>query len=209
MFFDALPPGTRSNLALLAASGLIDPFYLAGGTAAALHLGHRISNDLDFFGSEPFDPDGLASALGDSGRLILDRIAPERLLGEWNEVKLSFFRYRYPLVSDLIMESGVKIAHLHDIAAMKLDAVSRRGTKRDFVDLFFIAQSGISLSEALQWYVRKFAGLHVNLVHVVKSLAYFADAELDPSPQMLVDFSWDEAKHFFEHEATALLKTLD
>lgn len=208
MFVNALPPGTRSNLALLAESGLVDSFYLAGGTAAALNLGHRVSIDLDFFGPDPFDPDVLAGALADTGRLILDRIAPDTLLGEWNEMKLSFFRYRYPLVSDPVVALGVRIAHLHDIAAMKLDAVSRRGTKRDFVDLYFIAQAGISLSEALQWYEQKFAGLHVNLVHVVKSLAYFADAELDPSPLMLVDFSWDEAKHFFEQEATTLLRTL-
>lgn len=91
---------------------------------------------------------------------------------------------------------------------MKLDAVSRRGAKRDFVDLFFIAQSGLTMPEALTWYQRKYAGLDANIVHVVKSLAYFTDAELDPSPQMLVSFSWDHIKRFFEHEARSLLRTL-
>lgn len=208
MFVDALPAGTRSNLALLAEVGLADPFYLAGGTAAALYLGHRISMDLDFFGPETFDATALAGQLAELGRFQLDRIAPDTLLGELMGVKISFFRYRYPLLAEPSLVYAVRIASLPDIAAMKLDAVSRRGTKRDFVDLFFIAQSGISLSDAVAWYQRKYAGLDVNVVHVVKSLAYFADAELDPSPRMLVDFSWDAAKRFFQQEAKSLLKTL-
>lgn len=100
------------------------------------------------------------------------------------------------------------MADLQDIAAMKLDAVSRRGTKRDFVDLFFIAQSGISLAVALDQYQRKYAGFDVNVIHVVKSLTYFADAELDPPPQMLTSFSWEKTKRFFENEAKSLLSTL-
>ena len=208
MFVDALPAGTRANLALLADAGLAAPFYLAGGTAAALYLGHRISVDLDFFGPDPFDSSLLAGQLADLGQFRLDRIAPDTLLGELTGVKISFFRYRYPLVAEPMVALGVKIASLPDIAAMKLDAVSRRGTKRDFVDLFFVAQSGLSMSEGLMWYQRKYAGLDVNVVHVVKSLAYFADAELDPPPRMLVDFSWDKVKRFFEQEAKSLLKTL-
>lgn len=208
MFVDILPAGTRANLALLAAVGLADPFYLAGGTAAALHLGHRLSFDLDFFGPDSFDSSSLAGQLADMGQFRLDRIAPDTLLGELKAVKISFFRYRYALVVEPILALGVRIASLQDIAAMKLDAVSRRGTKRDFVDLFFITQSGLSMSEVLQWYQRKYAGLDVNLVHVVKSLAYFADAELDPPPQMLVSYSWEKTKHFFENEAKSLLKAL-
>jgi hypothetical protein len=208
VFVDALPTGTRANLALLAEAGLSDPFYLAGGTAAALYLGHRISVDLDFFGPDPFDSSTLAGQLADLGQFHLDRIAPDTLLGDLKGVKISFFRYRYPLVTEPSLALGAKIASLQDIAAMKLDAVSRRGTKRDFVDLFFIAQSGLTMSEALTWYQRKYAGLDVNIVHVVKSLAYFADAELDPSPQMLVSFSWDHIKRFFEKEARSLLRTL-
>jgi len=208
VFVDALPAGTRTNLAILGDTGLANPFYLAGGTAAALHLGHRISVDLDFFGPEAFDSAELAGQLAEVGQFQLDRIAPDTLLGDLMGVKISFFRYRYPMLAEPTIVSAVRIASLPDIAAMKLDAVSRRGTKRDFVDLYFIAQSGISLSDAVAWYQRKYAGLDVNVVHVVKSLAYFADAELDPSPRMLVNFSWDAAKRFFQQEAKSLLKTL-
>jgi len=208
MFVQALPKGTRRNLALLAEAGLTAPFYLAGGTAAALHLGHRISIDLDFFGPEPFDSAQLAAQLSDLGKFRLERLAEDTLLGELRGVRISFFRYRYPLIAEPVSVLGIPVASLEDIAAMKLDAISRRGTRRDFIDLYFIAQSGLALPEALQWYQRKYAGLNLNLVHLVKSLAYFADAEADPMPQMLVDLSWDEVKRFFEREARSLFKTL-
>lgn len=208
MFVQALPKGTRRNLALLAKAGLTAPFYLAGGTAAALNLGHRISVDLDFFGPEPFDSAQLAAQLSDLGKFRLERLAEDTLLGELRGVRISFFRYRYPLIAEPVSVLGITVASLEDIAAMKLDAISRRGTRRDFIDLYFIAQSGLALPEALQWYQRKYAGLNLNLVHLVKSLAYFADAEADPMPQMLVDLSWDEVKRFFEREARSLFKTL-
>jgi hypothetical protein len=208
MFVQALPKGTRRNLALLAKAGLTAPFYLAGGTAAALHLSHRISVDLDFFGPEPFDSAQLAAQLSDLGKFRLERLAEDTLLGELRGIRISFFRYRYPLIAEPVSVLGITVASLEDIAAMKLDAISRRGTRRDFIDLYFIAQSGLALPEALQWYQRKYAGLNLNLVHLVKSLAYFADAEADPMPQMLVDLSWDEVKRFFEREARSLFKTL-
>ena len=208
MFVEALPQGTRRNLALLADAGLTATFYLAGGTAAALHLGHRVSIDLDFFGPDPFDSAQLAALLSDLGQFRLERLAEDTLLGELGGVRISFFRYRYPLIVEPGSVLGVNVAGIEDIAAMKLDAISRRGTRRDFIDLYFIAQSGLAVSETLQWYQRKYVGLNLNLVHLVKSLAYFADAETDPMPQMLVELSWDEVKRFFEREARSLFERL-
>jgi predicted nucleotidyltransferase component of viral defense system len=181
---------------------------LAGGTAVALYLGHRVSVDLDFFGPDPFDSSQLATSLADLGQFSLDRLANDTLLGELLGVKISFFRYRYPLIGEPVMALGVRIASLQDIAAMKLDAISRRGTRRDFVDLYFTARSGLPVADALQSYRQKFAGLNVNVIHVVKSLAYFADAEKDPMPVMLVEWSWDEIKRFFQREAKSLFETL-
>jgi hypothetical protein len=76
------------------------------------------------------------------------------------------------------------------------------------VDLYFIAKSGLPMADALQYYRQKFAGLNVNVIHVIKSLVYFADAEKDPMPVMLVKWSWDEVKRFFQREAKALFETL-
>jgi hypothetical protein len=208
MFIEALPAGTRRDLALLAEAGLVQPFYLAGGTAVALYLGHRVSVDLDFFGPNPFDSSQLAANLADLGQFSLDRLANDTLLGELQGVKISFFRYRYPLIGEPTTALGARIASLQDLAAMKLDAISRRGTRRDFVDLYFIARSGLPMADALQYYRQKFAGLNVNVIHVIKSLVYFADAEKDPMPVMLVKWSWDEVKRFFQREAKALFETL-
>lgn len=208
MFIESLPEGTRRSLALLADAGLTEPFYLAGGTAVALYFGHRISVDLDFFGPEHFAADQLAAQLSSLGQFRLDRFAPDTLLGEFEGVKISFFRYHYPLIGEPVFALGIRFASLQDIAAMKLDAISRRGTRRDFIDLYFIAQSGMTMVEALNCYQRKYAGLNVNIIHVIKSLAYFVDAEADPMPRMLTKVSWDKVKHFFEQEAKSLLKTL-
>jgi len=208
MFVEALPEGTRRNLALLADSSLVAPFYLAGGTAAALHMGHRVSVDLDFFSPAPFDSAQLADRLPDVGRFRLERLGEGTLLGELQDVRISFFRYRYPLIAEPVQVLGVTVAGLADIVAMKLDAISQRGTRRDFIDLYIIAQTGLSLSEALHHYRHKYAGLDLNLVHLIKSLTYLADAEGDPMPQMLVDLSWEEVKAFFQWEARALFESL-
>jgi len=208
MFVEVLPKATRHNLALLADSSLVAPFYLAGGTAAVLHVGHRISLDLDFFSPGPFDSAQLADRLSDVGRFRLERLGEGTLLGELQDLRISFFRYRYPLIAEPVQVLGVTVAGLADVVAMKLNAISQRGTRRDFIDLYVIGQTGLSLPEALGHYRHKYADLDLNLVHLVKSLTYFADAEGDPMPQMLVELSWEEVKAFFQRGARALFETL-
>ena len=132
----------------------------------------------------------------------------DTLLGELEGIRISFFRYRYPLIAEPSSVFGVTVAGLEDLTAMKLAAVSQRGTRRDFVDLYFIVLSGLSLPEALRCYQRKYAQVNVDVVHVVKSLAYLADAESEPMPQMLVDVSWQTVKRFFEREARLLFHDL-
>lgn len=90
MFVEALPEGTRRNLALLADAGLAEPYHLAGGTAAALHLGHRLSIDLDFFGPLPFDAAELAGRLSDLGEFRLDRLPQMLVKASWSHVKRFF-----------------------------------------------------------------------------------------------------------------------
>lgn len=208
MFVELLPEATRRNLALLANSSVVSPFYLAGGTAAVLHAGHRISVDLDFFSPEPFDSAQLADRLSGLGRFRLERLGEGTLLGELQDARISFFRYRYPLIAEPVQVLGIAVAGLGDIAAMKLNAISQRGTRRDFIDLYVIVQAGLSLSEVLGHYRHKYAGLDLNLLHLAKSLTYFVDAEADPMPEMLVDLSWEEVKAFLQREATALFEAL-
>jgi len=208
MFIEAVPEQTRQNLAVLAQAGVSQPFYLAGGTAVAFHLGHRISVDLDFFGPEPFDAEDLAGHLTDAGRFRLDSFAPDTLLGFFEGVRISFFRYRYPSVDGLVTVLDTSVAGIGDLAAMKVEAIGQRGFRRDFIDLYFLCQLRMTLAEALAWHQRKFADLNVNVVHLIKSLSYFEDAEADPMPQMLKPVSWAEVRRFFEREAELLFRHL-
>ncbi len=208
MFVEAVPEQTRRNLAILAQAGVTRPFYLAGGTAAAFHLGHRISVDLDFFGPKSFDAEELAGRLADLGSFRLERFAADTLLGAFEDVRISFFRYRYPLADETATILNTLVVGLGDLAAMKIEAIGQRGSRRDFIDLYFICRSHMTLAEALEWHSRKFAGLNINVVHLIRSLVYFEDAEADPMPEMLEPVSWPDVRRFFEREAQALFRRL-
>ncbi|MCG2692158.1 nucleotidyl transferase AbiEii/AbiGii toxin family protein, partial [Microgenomates group bacterium] len=118
-------------------------------------------------------------------------------------VKLSFFMYPYRMLYPFLEYSGVKMADLKDIACMKLDAISRRGTKRDFIDLFFICQQ-FELKYLLKLFEKKFQKLNVPIWHVIKSLIYYEDAEKNDLPKMLVPVDWEEVKQYFQVQVKQL-----
>ncbi len=206
MFIKTLPEATRESLALLGKKKITHEFYLAGGSALALHLGHRISVDLDFFTPRSFNSAGLAQRLAKSGTFVQEQRKTDTLLGTFDQVKISFFRYSYPQINKNEIVFNTKIASVQDIGAMKLEAIGTRGRKRDFVDLYFICHTRHSLKDVLGWYRRKFRGIQINLIHYIKALTYFEDAESDPMPHMFKDTSWTEVKKFFERNAPPLLQ---
>lgn len=203
MFPEGLSPNTARNLALLKQAPGIKKFYLAGGSALALHFGHRYSFDLDFFNSGKFDSKQIRQQLQDLGKFSLDQIAEDTLLGKFNQTKISFFTYSYPLLFPTSDFSGIKIASVLDIACMKLDAISARGTKRDFIDLYFICQKE-KLTKILKLFEKKFQKIDYNLAFIQKSLVYFLDAEKDGMPEMIKKVFWEEIKRFFEKEVLKL-----
>ncbi len=205
MFPKGLSSDAARNLALLNQVPGIKKFYLAGGSALALHFGHRYSFDLDFFSPRDFDSKQIRYQLQDLGRFSLDQIAEDTLLGKFNQTKISFFTYRYPLLFPTKDFSGIKIASVLDIACMKLDAISARGTKRDFIDLYFICQKE-KLVKILKLFEKKFQKVDYNLAFIQKSLVYFINAEKDEMPKMIKKVSWGEVKRFFEKEIKKLAK---
>ncbi len=207
MFVRVLSPTTRSNLALVAGTPLADQFYLAGGTAVALYLDHRRSYDLDFFIPERDFPSDLPRReLMHLGELVVLHEGAGTFVGTLDGEQISFFVYPYPLLESTMTFVGVQIAQLPDLAAMKLDAISSRGTKRDFIDLYQICQDVFPLRETIQHFERKYAGVRYSMVHLLKSLKYFEDAESDPMPPMLVPLEWAGVKRFFEGEVRQLLE---
>lgn len=207
MFVRVLSPTTRSNLALVAGTPLADQFYLAGGTAVALHLDHRRSYDLDFFIPERDFPSDLPRReLMHLGELVVLHEGAGTFVGTLDGGQISFFIYPYPLLESTVTFKGVQVAQLPDLAAMKLDAISSRGTKRDFIDLYQICQDVFPLRKVIQHFERKYADVRYSMVHLLKSLKYFEDAESDPMPPMLVPLEWVEVKRFFEGEVRQLME---
>ena len=205
MFTETLFGNTKEALAILGKSHLMDNAYLAGGTACALQIGHRISIDLDFFTPKEFNAKELIRSLKNIGKFELDRQSWGTILGDLEKVKFSIFVYKYPALFPFKSLFGINILDLRDIAAMKIDAVSTRGIKRDFIDLYFICQKGISLGEMLSLYDRKYGTLASNIVHIQKSLVYFVDAEATIAPRMLKKVAWEDVKKYFENEIRKLV----
>jgi len=204
MFTKTLFGNTKKALAVLGKSRLMDNAYLAGGTACALQIGHRISVDLDFFTPKEFNAKELTRSLKNIGKFKLDRQSWGTILGVLEKVKFSVFVYKYPVLFPFKSLFGINILDLRDIAAMKIDAISTRGIKRDFIDLYFICQGGISLKETLSVYDRKYGNLASNIVHLQKSLVYFVDAEAAIMPKMLKKVDWENVKKYFEYEVRKL-----
>lgn len=200
MFAETLFGNTKEALAILGKSHLMDNAYLGGGTACALQLGHRISVDLDFFTPKEFDAKELIRSLRKIGKFKIEKQSWGTILGAMEGIRFSVFVYKYPALFPCKNIFGIKILDLRDIAAMKIDAIGTRGLKRDFIDLYFICEAGISLKKSLSFYGRKYGKLSSNIIHIQKSLVYFLDAEINPMPKMLRPCKWEEVKIFFERE---------
>ncbi|MCS7190730.1 MAG: nucleotidyl transferase AbiEii/AbiGii toxin family protein [Fimbriimonadales bacterium] len=176
-------------------------FYLGGGTAVALHYGHRRSVDLDWFRPEGFEPLDFAQRLRQQGvELEAISIAENTLIARLQGTKLSLFAYPYPLVAPLYewQEYHARIASPEDLVCMKLAAVQQRGTKRDFVDLYVLLQH-IPLKTAVQLYAQKFNTAEV--ASLIYALTYFDDADAEPRPRLRIDLSWRKVKAFLREQA--------
>lgn len=206
MFTTALSQDAQDALAILGKAQILPKdTYLAGGSALALHYDHRISIDFDFFTPTHFVGKEIIQELNKIGAFMLQETAEkDTLLGLFNRVKFSLFLYEYPLVKKPVLFSNIPIVSPEDIAAMKLAAVMDRGTKKDFVDLYFLSKRGISLDNAFGYYEKKYKALANNVYSLVKALTYFDDADGSEMPKMIIKINWEEVKNFFKKEVVAL-----
>jgi len=195
MYWDILDSKRKkllSQLGFLSRYG----FYLAGGTALALELNHRTSLDFDFYTKRKFDNKKLFQELEKKFKnTILIQKAEQTLIVKINEVEVSFFHYPYPLIFPSIKLKGVNLASKKDIAAMKIIAISDRGTKRDFIDIYFLLEE-FSLEEIFEFVKKKYPMF--NIYVGLRGLTYFVDAEKAQKRRLyLIHFvSWNEVKKF-------------
>jgi len=182
---------------------LFNQLRLVGGTALALHLGHRNSVDLDLFGTMHFTRQELEYELKKNNLSTVIRSYNEVIrTTEIDSVKVDFVDYStVKWLEPQIEMDGIRLAGLKDIGAMKISAVAGRGTKKDFIDLFFLLHH-FDLMQLIELYQEKFAVQ--DIFHVVRSLTYFADAEGDPQPRMFADFSWETAKKHIKNAVKSI-----
>jgi hypothetical protein len=195
MHDEVMTPAQHETLERIA--GKIHGYYLGGGTALALELGHRKSLDLDFFSASLFSNDALIEVLRPDGIIFATEGTLHCTMGG---VKTSFLFYRTPLVYPCIPWHGAGIADYRDIAAEKIKTVSQRGSKKDFYDIYALLRMKLDIAGLCALFRQRFAAGDVNMYHVLKSLVYFADAEADAEPVLLTggdDWSWQSVKEFF------------
>ncbi len=185
---------------------VVESFYLAGGTGLALQLGHRTSIDLDLFHEQAFSTERYVSLLiGLGGRVMQSEEGSVH--GVAAGVKVSFLQYPYPLLRPLQTVRGLHLASIEDIAAMKVVAISQRGDKKDFFDLYEILKS-VSPRDLKALFLKKFGASRINCYHILKSFLYFDDAEQQPDPLSLNGTRWEQVKGFFIDHEKELMREL-
>lgn len=215
LHLDALPPDTQKAFIKASSFPLLnsESWYLAGGTALALQAGHRQSVDLDFFTTDAtFDTAKLErSLLQESGGEWATTSSDDgTLYGLLCGAKASFIAYPFFQPASNSLRCGtIRILSPDDIAVMKIIAISQRGKKRDFLDLFwYCSVHGGSLCDTILRAKEQYPNTEHNMPHLIKSLSYFDDAEDDPMPRLNFDADWEGVKEFFRTEVTVVAKEL-
>lgn len=204
LYKESVTSETLDLLKSLMSENLLTDFFLVGGTALALQIGHRKSIDLDFFSSSAFDSNQIQNLLINKYQFQIDYIAENTISGFINNVKIDFISHQYPQLAKVKTIDDLRLANLQDIGAMKLNAICNRGSKKDFVDIFYLIDT-FSLKETIQFYQKKYN--QTNSLMVLKSILYFDDAELEPEPVYLnKKLDWVEVKEKITSEAKKLFK---
>lgn len=201
MFTAILPQQTQKTVELLGSSNVLAHFYLSGGTACALHVGHRLSEDLDFFTQNTFNAQKLRNELLEFGKVELLAEDKNTLHCVFNKTRLSFLRYAYPLLEPNALYKSVNISSLIDVLCTKLDTISARGSKKDFIDVYCaVSQGYYALSDIISAFQKKYKDIDYSLLHLMKGLVYFEDADAEHMPVMKIALDWEKVKSFFKDE---------
>lgn len=170
-------------------------FYLAGGTALALQIGHRTSVDFDFYTKKKFNSQQLREEFDKKFKRVREIYIAEDTLGlEVNSLGVSFFRYLYSLIGLYCEIEDTHLASLEDIAAMKILAISQRGRRRDFIDIYFLMRL-FDLEQIIEFVRKKYP--EFNIYVGLQGLTYFKDADEDPEQEryeLLRKIKWNDVK---------------
>lgn len=205
--YKALPEQQVAILNELASKEWITSFYLAGGTSISLRLGHRKSYDFDFFTQEQFDADTLLFELKQIGNIKVVSRTENILHCFLNSFEISFFKVKYPLIDKTLLYKKLEIASLLDLFLIKLQAIAGRGSKKDFIDIYYLLKI-FSLDDTNRNYERKYGISFQSDIHLHKSLVYFDDADKRVMPELFEDISWSDIKAEIINKVTSYNKYL-
>ncbi len=189
---ESVTPELLRILQTIMSSSAFDQFSLAGGTSLSLRFGHRTSVDIDLFTGEAFDSlllqDQISSIFPKNQ--VLNRTEGS-LCVNVHDIKIDFLHHAYPLLADIENEGGIRILSLADVSAMKINAVTNRGSKKDFIDLYALDLHGIALRQCIVNFCDKYNG---NKFLAIRSLLWLQDADQDPDPVFLKPWSWESIR---------------
>lgn len=212
LHLDILPKNTRSAFEFLSKEKWLERsnWYLAGGTALALQVGHRQSVDLDFFTPDKdFNNNKLLEHFTSGADWRTDVSSEGTIYGELLGAKISFISYPFFIPEeDFLLSGAINILKVPDIAVMKIIAISQRGKKRDFLDLYWLTHHGESLENIMRKLKKQYPFVAHDYHHILKSLVYFEDAESDPMPEIYFSVTWKEIKNYFSEELPTVTKKL-
>ena len=204
LYYSAINSTTLELLRKLLAVEEFAKLRLVGGTSLALQIGHRLSVDLDLFGQIETDSIRISQILSSLGESHLINKTSNILVYTVNGIKVDIVNYPYPWIEETFWQDDIPLASQKDIAAMKMAAITGRGSKKDFIDVYFLLQK-FSLKKLLDFYNKKFSDGSSFLV--LKSLSYFDDAEKEPDPIMLIQTNWEEIKKYLTKTLSAFLNS--
>ncbi|WP_394776685.1 nucleotidyl transferase AbiEii/AbiGii toxin family protein, partial [Flavobacterium sp.] len=178
-----IKPETFTLIQELQSLDFLKGFYLVGGTALALKLGHRNSIDIDLFTQDEFDDAQLIENLSEKYKINLVYNRRNTIICAINEIKTDFIRHNYPLLNEPISEEGISYLSLEDIAAMKLNAIINSGKRvKDFIDIYFLLEH-FSLNQMLGFYETKYK--HSNKMIPLRAVNFFEEIDINIDPPIL------------------------
>ena len=178
-------------------------FYLVGGTALALHLGHRRSIDFDLFKFSSLKPKSIIQTISDLGfPYNITRRVTEQLNVNIHDVKFTFFQYPFKINATEKLDDVLRLPNLLDLAAMKAYALDRRSKWKDYVDLYFILKDHFTVKQISDRASELFGQLFSEKLFRAQ-LSYFDDIDNSEAIEFLVQpVPEDVIKSFLIDKAT-------
>lgn len=160
-------------------------FYLAGGTALALQIGHRVSVDFDFFSDDYISKEllGKVKKVFSDFEVLVSVNNPDELTVFAGGIKVTFLRYTFPVIEKLAELDGVKVLDAAEIAATKAYTIGRRGSLKDYVDVYFALRDRITTLDDILELAEKKYGSEFNSRLFLEQLVYLEDV-----PEVEVNF---------------------